>query len=59
MSDLASLTAARSRRAEPGYAGGSPRWRHGALQARVTNTVPSGPAPPAGRQEREEQRGQA
>jgi len=51
---LASLTAAASRPAEPASAGGSPRWRHDALQARVTHTVPSGLAPPAGRQEPEE-----
>src|SRR6266536_1775559 len=51
---LAPLTAAGSRPAEPAAAGGSPRWRHDALRARVTHTVPSGLAPPAGRQEHEE-----
>jgi hypothetical protein len=50
---LASLTAAASRPAEPASGGGSPRWRHDALRARVTHTVPSGLAPPAGRQETE------
>ena len=37
----------------PASGGGSPRWRHDALRARVTYTVPSGLAPPAGRQKRE------
>jgi len=51
---LTSLAGGGSRRAEPGSAAASPRWRHGALRARITHTVPSGPAPPAWRQEREE-----
>jgi hypothetical protein len=54
MSALASLIADGSRPAEPASATGSPRWRHDALRARVSNTVPSGLAPPAARQEREE-----
>jgi hypothetical protein len=52
---LAPLIAAASRPAEPASGGGSPRWRHDALRARVIHTVPSGLAPPAGRQEREGQ----
>ena len=36
-----------SHRAEPGSADASRRWRHGAFRARITHTVPSGPAPPA------------
>jgi len=52
---LAPLNAAASRPAEPASGGGSPRWWHDALQARVTHTVPSGLAPPVGRQEREGQ----
>jgi hypothetical protein len=54
MSALAPLAAVGSRLAEPASADGSPRRRHDALRARVTHTVPSGLAPPAGRQEREE-----
>jgi hypothetical protein len=52
---LAPLIAIGSRPAEPAFADGSPRWRHDALRARVTHTVPSGLAPPAGRHEREKQ----
>jgi hypothetical protein len=50
---LAHLGGVSSRRAKPGSAAASTRRRHGALRARITHTVPSGPAPPAGRQERE------
>ena len=54
MSALAPRIADGSRPAEPASATGSPGWRHDALRARVINTVPSGLAPPAVRQEREE-----
>jgi hypothetical protein len=53
--NLASLTADSSRPAKPASAAGSPRCRHDALRARVRDTVPSGLAPPAWRQEPEEQ----
>jgi hypothetical protein len=53
---LAPLIAVASRPAEPAYGDGSPRWLHNALRARVAHTVPSGLAPPAGRQEREARR---
>jgi sulfur-carrier protein len=48
----APLSALGSRRPEPGSAERSRRSRHDALRGRMTNTVPSGLAPRATRQER-------
>jgi molybdopterin synthase sulfur carrier subunit len=48
----APLSALGSRRAEPGSAERSRRSRHDALRGRMANTVPSGLAPRATRQER-------
>src|SRR6266498_2065927 len=52
-----SLTGAASRPAEPASGAAWPRWRHDALRARATCTVPSGLAPPPGPQERGISRG--
>src|SRR5438105_128627 len=50
---LARLAGVGSRRARPGSAAASARWRPGAFRARVAHTVPSGSEPPAGTQARE------